>query len=160
MTDWAAIVSRHGDRVWRIAFRILGRRTEAEDVYQEVFAQAFQAQNVRDWGPFLAALATRRAIDALRVRSRRREESPVEVPDSTPDPCELAAGSELLETVRELLAQLPSRQAEAFWLTAIEGGSAPEAAVQLGISAGAVRVLVHRARAALMVALSPTRSES
>lgn len=162
MADWEAIVGRHGPAVWRTAFRVLGRRADAEDVYQEVFAHAVQvdAGTVRDWGAFLGALATRRAVDRLRVRARRREESPAgESADAAPDPCELAAGAELLERVRELLVRLPARQAEAFWLCAVDGHSATDAAAQLGTTPGAVRVLVHRARAALALALTPTRSE-
>ena len=160
MADWAAIVERHGPAVWRTAFRVLGRRADAEDVYQDVFIHAFQASGVRDWGAFLGALAARRAIDCLRSRSRRRDENvPAEAFDPAPDPCESAAGVELLERVRELLTRLPARQAEAFWLTAIEGWSAPEAAAQLGTSPGATRVLIHRARTSLAAALAPTRSE-
>ena len=158
--NWAAIVETHGDRVWRTAYRVLGRRADAEDVYQDVFAHAFQSTGVRDWGAFLGALAARRAIDCLRARSRRREQAATaDVFDAAPDPCESAAGAELLGRVRELLTRLPARQAEAFWLTAIEGWSAPEAAAQLGTSPGATRVLIHRARAALAAALAPTRSE-
>ncbi len=162
MVDWPRLVALYGNRVWRTAFRILGRRADAEDVYQEVFAAAYQADpgTVRDWGAFLAVLATRRSVDRLRARVRLREEPAAsEPPGGSADPFELAAGAELLCRVREVLATLPPRQAEAFWLSAIDGHDCNEVARLLGTSPGSARVLIHRARSALAAALAPSRSD-
>ena len=73
--DWGRIVDNHGARVLRIAARILGSVHEAEDVAQDVFAEAFRiyrAGPVQSWAGLLVRLATVRAID------RRRRMRPTE----------------------------------------------------------------------------------
>lgn len=78
MTDWDEIVSEYGRTVFRIAYRLLGSVQDAEDVSQDVFADAFERQrseSIRHWGGFLRQLATMRAIDRLR---RNRPTVPLE----------------------------------------------------------------------------------
>jgi RNA polymerase sigma-70 factor (ECF subfamily) len=164
MNDWEAIVAEHGPKVWRIAYRILADHADALDSYQETFLSAFRPPlrgPVLDWGAYLTTLAARRAIDRLRDRQRRRvlaiaiEQAPAPLARD-PDPADAAAAAELMDRVRGTLAELPERQAEVFWLSCVEGLSHDRIAAQLGTTPGAVRVLVHRARAGLAAALNPT----
>ena len=113
---------------------------------------------VAHWPSFLTSLATRRAIDRLRRRGRSHRlfvslddvPEPVAPGDS---PVEHAQGAERLDEVRGLLAGLPDKQAEVFWLSCVEGMPHGDICEQLRISAGEVRVLLHRARARLRSAL-------
>ena len=76
MTDWRNIVSRHGPAVWRTAYRLLGAHADAADCFQEAFLAALQMsrrQRVRSWPALLQTLTTRRALDELRRRIRRRD---------------------------------------------------------------------------------------
>ncbi len=149
--------------VWRTVYRLLGRHDDALDCYQETFLAAYRASSgrpVEHWPSFLATLAARRAIDRLRSRVRQRAQfaplddvpEPVDAGDS---PVDLAEGSERLEQVRILLAALPPKQAEVFWLACVEDLPHRAIADQMQIGAGEVRVLLHRARARLRAALGP-----
>ena len=161
MTDWPTVVAAHGPAVWRTVVRLLGPGPDAADCYQDTFLAACRSApaGVRDWGAFLVALAARRAVDRLRRRVRGRTVSlPADPPAAGPDPSAGLEVAELLDAVRRHLAELPPRQAEAFWLSAVEGLPHDRIASHLGVSPGAVRVLVHRARAALAAALADTWS--
>jgi RNA polymerase sigma-70 factor (ECF subfamily) len=166
MIDWQAVVAEYGPKVWRTVYRVLDHHADALDCYQDVFLDAHRAAGrvpVVDWAAFLTTLASRRAIDRLRQRARLR--GLVTALDHDPsgdaDPAEVVAAAELMARVRDGLAELPDRQAEVFWLSSVEGLSHDRIAAHLKTSPGAVRVLLHRARAALSLALAdqaPTRS--
>src|SRR6187549_1806687 len=76
MTDWEGIVRDHGPAVWRTAHRLLGNRADADECFQETFADAVEftrrkIQPVREWRALLVRLSTARAVDRLRQRVRR-----------------------------------------------------------------------------------------
>jgi DNA-directed RNA polymerase specialized sigma24 family protein len=74
--DWPNIVERHAERVFRIAYRILGSVHDAEDVSQLVFIEAKNLQEsrpIQSWSGLFARLATTRAIDLLRRRRKSIE---------------------------------------------------------------------------------------
>ena len=62
-----------------------------------------------------------------------------------------------MELVRRELANLPQRQAEAFWLSCVEEMTYEEVGRQLGIDASTVGVLIHRARLHLRKVLTDFR---
>jgi RNA polymerase sigma factor (sigma-70 family) len=163
MVDWQAILAEHGSIVWRTIFRLLDHHADAADCYQETFLAAYETANresISCWRSFLTSLAARRAIDRLRarIRMRRRFTSLHGISEpvaANASPSEEAAGHDLLDQVRNLLAELPDKQADVFWLSCIEGLSHQEISEHLHISNGAVRVLLHRARACLKTALGP-----
>jgi RNA polymerase sigma-70 factor (ECF subfamily) len=167
MIDWPSILAEHGPAVWRTVYRLLNHDADALDCYQETFLAAFayaQRQPVADWGAFLATLATRRALN--RLRSRRRLRSRFVALDGVPEPsteaaCPLqyATAAELLDRVREGLAELPDKQADVFWLSCVEGLSHQQIADRLEVAPGEVRVLLHRARVRLRTVLEPNRQQ-
>ena len=154
MIDWRAILAEHGSTVWRTAYRLLDHQEDALDCYQETFLAALRfarTQTVLDWPAFLAGLATRRAMDRLRQRYRSARRSiPIDTipePASERDgPVQHARASELMERIREAMAELPEKKAEVFWLSCIEGISHPQIAEAMTVPVGEVRVLLHRAR--------------
>lgn len=152
--DFAELVRATSPRLYRLAWRMTGSPSEAEDVLQEAYLRAHLALSD---GRFdgRAALATwlyrvtaNAALDALRRRRRRGILSEVyrltasEVPERT------EASAELTQTAA-LLATLPPEQAAALILTQVEGLSNAEAAGALGCSEGAIEQRLIRARAAL-----------
>ncbi|WP_435021384.1 RNA polymerase sigma factor [Tundrisphaera sp. TA3] len=168
-TDWPALIADHGPAVWRTVFRLLGRHADAHDCYQEVFLDAYRAAQGRAidrWPAFLKSLATRRAIDHLRRRGRSARRlaplDPAAEPAATGfSAAEMAEGAESLDGLRALLAGLPARQAEAFWLIGVEEMPHAEASAAMEVSPGELRVLLHRARARLRAAYSePPRTRS
>src|SRR5262245_5716326 len=125
MTAWGVILAEHGPMVWRTVYRLLDHQDDALDCYQETFLAAFQfaqSRRIEGWRSFLASLAPRRAMDRLRQRYRsgRRAISM----DTVTEPCgevdgpiQEARANELMERVREGMAELPQKQAEVFWLS-------------------------------------------
>src|SRR5262245_27933190 len=165
MIDWGAILAEHGSTVWRTVYRLLDHHDDALDCYQETFLAAFRfahAQTIADWPALLVSLATRRAIDRLRQRCRSgRRSLPLDTvpePSSEVDgPLQQARANELMERVRKVMAELPEKQAEVFWLSCLEGLSHQQIAEQMQIPPGEVRVLLHRARARLGTMLNLDR---
>jgi RNA polymerase sigma-70 factor, ECF subfamily len=162
MSNLDAIVAAHSEAVWRTAYRLLNHYDDARDCHQETFLAAVHLADggrVRNWQATLLAIATRRAIDRLRVRYRDREtlarwqhlDQPAsELPDTQ------AQWHELRDLVRRALTSLPPQQAEAFWLRHLEQLTVDEVAEQMAIEPGHVRVLVHRAAEALRDLLGPS----
>ena len=150
MPDWEEILRRDGPAVWRTAYRLLGNRSDAEDCFQETFLAAVKVSRrepVRHWRSLLVRLAATRAID--RLRRRRTAGRGVDwdaVPGRAQSPEQSAEDAELSDRLRDALAGIPGRQAEVFCLHCLEGWSYEEIAAQLGLSANAVGVLLHRAR--------------
>ncbi len=163
MVDWQAILSKHRAGMWRAVYRILRNYDDALECCQDALLDAHQftlKSTVVDWGPFLIALGTRRAIDRLRKQlSYRNLELSLEVVSEPAKdiggPFQCAEARELFDRLRQMVSQLPNKQAEAFWLTCIEGFSIDEISDLLSITANEARVLVHRARERLSGLLNP-----
>ena len=154
--DWNQIVDKHGKRVFRVALRILGSVHDAEDVSQEVFAEAYQLQNtgpVQSWTGLLVRLATRRAIDRLR-RTRPTTELLDHEHVSTVEPFEEATARELAQWLGAAIARLSDQQVAVFVMVYFEQLSRDQVAANLGISPEAVSTALYKARQRLMSQLS------
>ena len=157
MDEWADIVRQYSPLVRKTAYRLLGNGADAADCLQEVFLNAirsYRPNDVRSWLGLLRRLTTCRAVDML--RQRLREAGRVSdladwtaVPCTKPGPGQAAEDRELAAQLRLCLAQLPAQQAEVFCLACVEDLGHDEIAEHLGLAAGNVRVLLHRARARL-----------
>jgi RNA polymerase sigma-70 factor (ECF subfamily) len=163
MPDWDEILAREGPTVWRTAYRIVGDRADADECFQEAFLAAWEVARkgpVKDWRALLTHVVAARAVDRLRRRIRRRPLERVDDWDAVRGPglppSKSAEDAELPSRLREALASLPPKQAEAFCLQALEGWSYAEIAGRLGESTDAVGVLLHRARKTLRRLLSPS----
>ena len=154
------MIARHFDRVYRIAWRVLGGPADAEDVAQEAFlSKAWTAPGqIRDGraiGAWLARVATNLALDRLR---RRRPGSPAELPDLTDPHAAADRGvrrAALEAEVAKAMAALPDRQRAALVLVHFEGLGNLEAAEALGVSVEAVES-PRRARRSLKRRHLPT----
>jgi RNA polymerase sigma-70 factor (ECF subfamily) len=155
--DWQVIIEEHGPAVWQTAYRLLGNRADAADCFQETFVSALELcrrQRVRNFSALLTRLATARAIDQLRRRFRRANFNSglADLPAmhySNPGPAQAAQQQELAAGLRELLSELPAREAQAFCLRYLNDMSYRQIAGELGIKTNAAGVLLHRARAKL-----------
>jgi RNA polymerase sigma-70 factor (ECF subfamily) len=154
MTNWQALVNEHGPMVWRTASRLLNDDADAADCFQETFIAAVRAARkgrVESWAGLLRRIATVRALDRLRERTRRDgriESAPVSeaLAGKDADPSSDIQARELADKLRHALALLPPRQAEVFCLRFVDGLSYEELGELLGLSANAVGVLLHKAR--------------
>lgn len=166
MVDWQAILARDGPAVWRTAFRVLGNRADADECFQEAFLGALavaRREPVENWRALLQRLATTRAVDRLRERTRRRAREDITDLDAVFGrdqlPSRQAEDAELADQLRLALADLPAKQAEVFCLHCLESWSYQEIAEHLAVTVDAVGVLLYRARRQLrerLASLQPT----
>jgi RNA polymerase sigma-70 factor (ECF subfamily) len=158
LTDWTAIVRVHGPSAFATAWRILGNVSDTEDAVQEAFLDALRLgrrQTVENWGALLRHLASRRALDLLR---KRRVAVPITTEPASPvssHPDQVALAVERAAQLRQALTQLPDRQAEVFALRYFGDLSNQAIAETLNITAGAVAIALHKARARLQTLLQP-----
>ncbi|MBD8077638.1 sigma-70 family RNA polymerase sigma factor [Cellulosimicrobium arenosum] len=137
----------------RIACRILGDATGAEDVVQEVWLrwQRTDRSAIENPAAFLTTTTTRMAINVVRS-ARHRHEAPGAAPSSEPadpaqDPTLRAEREESVSRgLAHLMARLSPRELAAYLLR--KGFEYPclDVAVLLGTSAANVRQLVRRAQ--------------
>lgn len=131
---------------YRVAFRILGSRVEAEDVTQEALTRAYLRW--RKVQPYAAAwvsrVASNLAIDAL--RRRQRADLQVDTDEDTrPRHDQVVERIDLLR----LLDSLPKRQREVLVLRYLADQTEKATAAALGCSVGSVKRHSHRALSAL-----------
>ena len=153
MPDWDEILTRDGPAVWRTAYRIVGNRADADECFQEAFLAALEISRrgpVRHWCALFQRLAA-----APRRRSAPQPNSSRTPPvgrrlgcagGAAPLPSKAVENAELSGQLREAIARIPPKQAEAFCLHALEGWSYREIAEHMDATTDSVGVLVHRAR--------------
>ncbi len=164
----ASIHTQYGDRIRRYLERLVGP-TDADDLAQDVFEKAQRAlgtfrgdSRVLTW---LYRVATNVAIDRLRTAQRRddleRAEDDthtLEAALSTNATHERSLESDvdrahMRECILGVVDQLPTSQRAAILLGELRGFSDRELAEALGVSLGAAKIRLHRARRALKAAL-------
>ena len=150
-----AIVDRYRAPLDRYARRLL--RGDADDVVQQTFVSAWSALErggeVRELKPWLYTIARNAIFRAI----KRDGEVHVELDESLDGGGCAAASVELKMHTRNTLAAvaaLPDRQRDALIGTALEGRSRQDVAQDLGLTEGAVRQLLHRARGTLRAAVT------
>lgn len=142
-------------RARRLAQRILGDRTAAEDVAAEALARAY-AHWQRIGGSaayrtgWVLRVTTNLAIDGVRGRNRPAADL---TEAHLPTVADVQDGLTLRLTLIQALRTLPRRQREAVVLQYLAGLSQAEVARTLEISPGSVARHVHRGLAALRVQL-------
>jgi len=152
-----ALVDRYRRPLQAYCRRLLLPRETAEDVVQQALLSTWQAlgrgTEIRDVRAWLYRVTHNAALNALRRTGYRFEElSEALSGDGAPDE-DLERRTAVRQTLAGL-AQLPELQREALLRTAVEGHSHEEVARELGLTDGAVRGLVYRARATLRTAAS------
>jgi RNA polymerase sigma-70 factor (ECF subfamily) len=154
------LMRRHNERVYRAARAIVRDESEAEDVMQQAYVNAYA--NLRQFNrqAQFATWLTRIAINESLARVRRKqryepfeeERSNVEgfvKRESPRDPEREAASGELRQLLESAIDRLPDGAREVFMLRDVEGMSTAEVGMALGISDDAVKTRLSRARAAL-----------
>jgi RNA polymerase sigma factor (sigma-70 family) len=127
--------------------RLGTHQADAEDIVQETLLAIHikrQTWDVsRPIGPWIAAIARHKLIDALRRRGYGRLDMSIEdVPDV---PAAVNTEAQTRRDVDRILADLPEKQRSIVKFLSSEGASVNETAQRFGMSEGAVRVVLHRA---------------
>ena len=134
---------------YRVGFRLLGDRVEAEDVAQEACARAYSRWSaIHEYAePWCVRVAGNLALDLLRARARaarRSERLSVEHPTVAG-----SSGADERVDLYRALAKLPRRQREAVVLRYLGDQSEQQTAALLGCSVGAVKTHASRGLAKL-----------
>ena len=155
----AALFRDHSKGMFRVAYRITGSESDAEDVLQTVFVRLTPGWTGRSLSPNPRAFLYRAAINAsLDIVRRRRRINAVSLElvdfdqrsaSAVPTPADNLADVELRELLRQAVAKLEGRAATAFVLRYYEGYDNARIAEILGTSALVVAVTLHRARTRL-----------
>jgi RNA polymerase sigma factor (sigma-70 family) len=148
------LIDTHGARPHRIAYRMLGDATEAEDIAQEALLRLWnQAAKWQSGGAGVSAWLTRVATNLCLDRLRRRKFVSVEaVPeraDDAPGADEQMDEERLRARTVAAVQALPDRQRAAIILTYYEDYSNMAAAGALDMNIKAFESLLLRARTAL-----------
>ena len=135
--------------VYSLAFRMLGRKADAEDVFQETFFRAWNhLRSFRSGGNFtywIKRIATNLCIDQLKTRKRQHAYENDQVEEVGSWEGEQQYGDEQ-EQVYQLLAQLPVNHRAAVVLFYLEDQSVEEVALTLKQKPATVKVWLFRAR--------------
>lgn len=100
---------------------------------------------MRELRPWLYSIARNAAIDQLRAQRGEVVELSPELAGGV-DPAHVAARRDEVSDVLRAVSELPERQRTALIETAVHGRATEHVADEMGLSGGALRQLVHRAR--------------
>lgn len=159
LDELGALFRNHYKGIFRVAYRITGSQSDAEDVLQSIFVRLTPGWSRRDLSPnpraYLYRAAINASLDIVRLRKRFNSVS-LDVIDfdqssmlSVASPEDDLADLELRELVRHAVAKLGGRAAAAFALRYYEGYDNGRIAEVLGTSQMVVAVTLHRARTRL-----------
>jgi RNA polymerase sigma factor (sigma-70 family) len=146
---FAELLCRHQDSAVNLARRMVGNRSDGEDVAQESFLRAFRHLQrfdpARGFRPWLLGITANLARNHIRGRWRRkiREEALPAPEDNVPQDPRLAA-------LDEALAALDPSARAILTLKYMEGFSLEDISRSLGIRNSAVKMRLARARGALL----------
>jgi RNA polymerase sigma factor (sigma-70 family) len=151
-----AIVQRYRRPLLAHCSRLLPE-ARAEDAVQQTFLSAYQAMtrgeadlNLRPW---LYRIAHNASLNLLRQNGWSYDQLSDHL-DGVERPEQALERRERLRSTLDAVKALPERQRDALVLRELEGMSYDEIATTLGVGDGAVRQLLHRARATLRSGLT------
>jgi RNA polymerase sigma factor (sigma-70 family) len=152
------VVDGHARTLHRIAYRMIGDATEAEDLAQEALTRLWQ--HAGRWqaggagiGAWLTRVTMNLCLDRLRRRRFASDEAVPERADEAPLAPELIAAEQERQRVVAAIAALPDNQRAAIVLTYYEDQPNAVAAESLDMNIKAFESLLLRARGALKRAL-------
>lgn len=148
------LVARHVDEAYRIAYRMVGHRAQAEDIAQDVLMKMltykqgwFSSASFHTW---MRRAVINRGIDEYRKRRPSTNlDDAGELTSGDPDQEQRMLATEDEARVAAGVLALPDRQRAAITLCFYENMGLAEAAEVLKTSVGAVESLLHRAKASL-----------
>lgn len=149
----------HGRALLRVATAVTGDAAVAEDLVHDAFVRLHRTR--RPPRPGREAAYLRRTVVNLAHDHHRHiavvRRAPVEAAPDAPSAERRAADGARDAAVAAAVAALPRRQRECIVLHYFGGLTDAEVARDLGISTGAVKTHLHRARAALATRLEDHR---
>jgi RNA polymerase sigma-70 factor (ECF subfamily) len=170
---FSQLVLAYEERVYKLAWRMLGNQAEAEDMTQEVFVQVFR--NIHSFrgeaklGTWLYRIAINLTKNRNMYLARRHHHAHTDISDGEPReafgqaqgltsgetsrPDMQAMGNQAEKAVMSCLSSLEQEYREVLVLRDVECLSYEEVGAITGLAAGTVKSRLHRARALLKKAV-------
>ena len=169
------LVERHSRAVYRLAHRMTGNASDAEDVVQETFLKAYKQlgrfESRANFGTWIHRIAVNCSIDLIRSRPHREashDTADLEgmgTPETNADaahrsPERLMLSTEVQERINGAMSTLSQRERAAFVLRHFEGHSIDDISRSLGLKTNATKHSIFRAVRKMRAALEPLVSNS
>ena len=161
---FTVLFRRYQDYVWRICYRYVHNREDAEDLMQEVFFKAYRGlpdfkgdSSLKTW---LSRISVNASLNKLRHWDRRPQESGEsieELLEFMPQDADAVPNwvqNPKAQIMSQVLKELDSEEIELIQMKDLEELTYQEISQKLGISLSAAKMRVHRARLALRTAYS------
>jgi len=152
-SEFKILVMPYSERLYRMAFRMMGNREEAEDMVQEAYVKLWKMRNELPSYNSIEALAIRitrnLCLDGLRKRKTGLEaykSQEVQKIEFDMNPHETLENKEDAEMMHRLINTLPEPQRSLIHLRHIEGKEYDEIATMVNMNVNAIRVSISRAR--------------
>jgi RNA polymerase sigma-70 factor (ECF subfamily) len=153
--EFDRLFNEYSAPIYNYALRMIGDADRAADIAQDTFIKAYRkldtltdASAARSW---IYRIATNTAIDAMRrsrhtVRMDEDDDRPVEQPDGGPGPETQVLSGLLDERIGRALLRLKPNHRQCLILSDVEDMSSAQIGEVMGMTSGAVRVLLCRSR--------------
>jgi RNA polymerase sigma-70 factor (ECF subfamily) len=167
------LVAKHQQRVFSLAYHLVRRRDEIEDLAQEIFLKAFRAIRTYNFqssfATWLSRVATNHCYDYLRRERSSRvsfywqmgENSQQELEANAESLPEEALNHEELTVLKDLVGKLlesaPENDKEILVMKELQDYSVEEIAEVLNLKPTTVKVRLHRARKRMLESLRRLR---
>jgi RNA polymerase sigma-70 factor (ECF subfamily) len=168
------LLTRYEDKVYNLAFRMVGIREDAEDVLQETFINVIRAlgrfQGRSSFSTWIYRVAANTALTKLRKQSRKVKtedeflenvyavrkaaQSGAQLTDWSGNPARELLNDEAMQMMNQAIEGMPEIYRAVFVLRDIEELSTAETADVLELTEAAVKSRLHRARVYLRNELS------
>jgi RNA polymerase sigma-70 factor (ECF subfamily) len=166
---YGVLVERHGESMFRVAFRITESEPDAQDIVQETFLRGFRSLADFDARADFGTWIYRIAVNcALQVLQRRKSEAAVPITEEFDEErqgfqlLDVGAGPERLLLDREIehrrhaaMEKMTADERLAFVLRHLEGRSTEEIAAVLEVTPNNARQAVFRAVQKMRRSLTP-----
>ena len=155
------VYREHVNRVFSLCARMVSDRARAEELTQDVFVRAWEKLHLfrgeSSFGTWLHRLTVNVVLNARKVEGRQRsryEENDDAGMDSLPGVVGMPLAPGDLLDLEEAITRLPPGARRVFVLHDVEGYKHEEIAEMLGVTSGATKAQLHRARLLLREALN------
>ncbi len=153
---FSALVRRHSERFYHVAYRMCGQQDEAEDIVQEAFLKlwhkpgSWNAERGAKFTTWFYRVVTNQALDFVRKKKPLAGGEAIErfVDESQSQVKKMQVAQEQ-DVLEEAIQNLPERQKTALNLCFYEELSNKEAADIMGVGVKALESLLMRAKAGL-----------
>jgi RNA polymerase sigma-70 factor (ECF subfamily) len=150
---FAALVERHRARLFTLAARTLGSRTDAEDVVQEALVRAWRSLPRFRGGSRFSTWLYRITVNCAHDAASRRRPEPAEAVAEREDPRDRIVEAELSGALQQALDRLEEPYRVAVVMYDVLGCSYAEIAEATGVPEGTVKSRIFRGRRDLAAAL-------